>query len=80
MSKYEHGDYVKIEFPDEATGVGEYMWVCVQRCDEDKKLIFGTLDNEPLNDYDNRINRGSELAVNYSQIRDHKKPTEFRKI
>lgn len=80
MSKYEHGDYVKIEFPDEATGVGEYMWVRVQRCDEDKKLIFGTLDNEPLNNYDNRISRGSELAVNYSQIRDHKKPTEFRKI
>jgi hypothetical protein len=80
MSKYEQGDYVKIEFPDEATGVGEYMWVRIQRCDEDKKLIFGTLDSEPLNDYDNRINRGSELAVNYSEIRDHKKPTEFRKI
>ena len=26
MPKYEAGDYIKVEFPDE-TGVGEWMWV-----------------------------------------------------
>ena len=27
---YERGDYVKVEFPDEATGIGEWMWVRVE--------------------------------------------------
>jgi hypothetical protein len=48
---YERGDYVKVEFPDETTGIGEWMWVRVTDCDDEKKLVFGMLDNEPVNDY-----------------------------
>ncbi|HTA23023.1 MAG TPA: hypothetical protein VK763_05780 [Terriglobales bacterium] len=55
MSAYEPGDYVKVEFPDEATGIGEWMWVRVSRCDDQRRLIFGTLDNEPLGDYRVRV-------------------------
>ena len=79
MPKYERGDYVKVEFLDETTGIGEWMWVRVHHCDDEKKLVVGTLDNEPVNDYDGEIELGSELAVSYSQIREHKKPTEFTK-
>lgn len=46
---YEPGDYVKVEFADETTGVGEWMWVRVETCDDKNKLIRGRLDNEPLN-------------------------------
>jgi hypothetical protein len=49
LPTYERGDYVKVEFPDEATGVGEWMWVRVHHCDDEKKLVFGTLDNKPVN-------------------------------
>ena len=76
---YRPGDYVKVEFPDETTGVGEWMWVRVTHCDDDKQLVFGRLDNEPLNDYGDKIELGSQLAIRYSQIRDHKKSTEFTK-
>jgi hypothetical protein len=76
---YERGDYIKVEFPDKSTGIGEWMWVRVHHCDDDKKLVFGTLDNEPVNDYESKLELGSELAVAYSQIREHKKPTEFTK-
>jgi hypothetical protein len=31
MPKYERGDYVKVEFPDEATGIAEWMWVRVHQ-------------------------------------------------
>lgn len=78
MPTYNRGDYVKVEFPDDATGIGEWMWVRVQRCDDEKQLVFGTLDNEPVNDYGDTIVHGSELAVSYSRIREHRKPTEFR--
>ena len=79
MPTYECGDYVKVEFPDKTTGVGEWMWVRVRDCDDEKQLVFGTLDNEPVVDYQGKIGLGSELAISYSQIREHRKPTEFTK-
>lgn len=79
MGKYEPGDYVKVEFEGEAGMPGEWMWVRVLRSDDAKQLVYGVLDNEPVNDYQGKIELGSELAVSYSQIRDHKKPTEFTK-
>jgi hypothetical protein len=79
VARYENGDYVKVEFADEATGVGEWMWVRVNHCDDEKQLVFGTLDNEPVKDYEGKIGLGSELVVTFLQIREHKKPTEFTK-
>jgi hypothetical protein len=77
MSSYERGDYVKVEFQDEDTVVAEWMWVRVHRCDDEKRLVFGTLDNEPVNDYGKKVKLGSELVVFYAQIREHKKASEF---
>jgi hypothetical protein len=74
---YESGDFVKVEFPGDAGMPSEWMWVRVSRCDEQKKIVFGTLDNEPLNDYDGKVGLGSELAVSFSRVREHRKPTEF---
>jgi hypothetical protein len=79
VATYERGDYVKVEFPDEATGVAEWMWVRVEVCDDTRKLITGRLDNEPLNDYEGKVERGSQLVVSFGQIREHRKPTEFTK-
>ncbi len=77
--RYEKGDYVKVEFPDETTGIAEWMWVKVEVCDDERQLLIGQLDSEPLNDYRGRIGLGSQLAVKFSQIREHRKPTEFTK-
>lgn len=77
MPTYERGDYIKVEFPDEATGVGEWMWVRVQRCDDAKRLVFGTLDNAPLDDLGGKLKLGTELAVNFDQVREHKKSADF---
>jgi hypothetical protein len=57
---YDPGDYVKVEFPDETTGIAEWMWVRVHHCDEEKQLVFGMLDNEPLNEDTSEL--GSELC------------------
>lgn len=77
MPNYVPGDYVKVEFPDEATGIGEWMWVRVERCDDKKQMVFGTLDNAPLNDYAGKLKLGSQLAVSYAQIREHKTAAQF---
>jgi hypothetical protein len=69
-----------VEFPDEATGIGEWMWVRVVRCDDEKQILFGILENEPIGDYGGKIGIGSELAVRYSQIREHKKGAYFKPI
>lgn len=68
MLTYKAGDYVKVEFPHESTGIGEWMWLRVSRCDEHKQVVFASPDNDPLNDYDGTITLGSELAVTFSQL------------
>ena len=50
----------------------------VHRCDEERQVLFGTLDNEPVVN-SNDLHLGQELAISYTQIREHRKPWEFRK-
>ncbi len=79
MAQYARGDYVKVEFARDNRGLpGEWMWVRVDRCDEERQLIFGTLDNEPVANPED-LHLGQELAISYGQIREHRKPWEFRK-
>jgi uncharacterized protein YegJ (DUF2314 family) len=79
VARYEPGDSVKVEFLDETAGIGEWMWICVIRCDDERQFVCGILDNEPVNDCKTKFGRGSELMVSYSKIREHRKPTEFTK-
>jgi len=59
------GDYIKVEFSAEATGVAEWMWVRVTGCDDAKRLVFGTLDNAPVNDSSGKLRLGTELAISF---------------
>jgi hypothetical protein len=77
VPKYEEGDFIKVEFSDETTGIGEWMWVRVQRCDEEHRLVFGVLDNVPVATEDDRLTLGTELAISFDRIREHRKPSEF---
>jgi hypothetical protein len=80
VPKYQEGDYIKVEFPDESTGVGEWMWVRVHHCDDERQLVFGALDSVPVNDHAKKLNLGTELAISFAQIREHRKPTDFRSV
>jgi hypothetical protein len=77
MPTYARGDYVKVEFQDETTVIGEWMWMRVDHCDDEKQLVFETLDNGPVNDYAKKVKLGSELAVSYDKVREHRKAREF---
>jgi hypothetical protein len=79
MRKYEPGDYVKVEFKDGSDPIGEWMWVRVDSSDERKRIVFGTLDNEPIGDYGRPLARGSQLAISFDKIREDRKPSEFKK-
>lgn len=77
VPRYKKGDYVKVEFPDEMTGIGEWMWVRVDHCDESRELVFGLLDNDPINDSSGKLRLGKEIVIAYAQIREHKQGSEF---
>jgi hypothetical protein len=53
------------------------MWVRVHHCDDERQLVFGTLDNEPVVNSE-QLQLGQELAISYGKIREHRKPTEIR--
>ena len=71
----EAGDYIKAVFADETSGEREWMWVRVERADEQQKVVFGVLDSEPLVHQD--LHLGMKLAVSYDNIREHMKAAAF---
>jgi uncharacterized protein YegJ (DUF2314 family) len=73
LSKYEKGDYIKVEFHDATTGVAEWMWVRIHRCDDEKQVVFGILNNAPVNDTSGKLKLSTELVISFTQIRVHKK-------
>jgi hypothetical protein len=75
MALYQTGDYVKVEFRNGLSGEAEWMWVRVSRSDDAARIVFGTLDNEPIVDRSLRL--GTEFAVSYDNIREHMKPEAF---
>jgi len=77
VPKYEKGDFIKVEFTDETTSVAEWMWVQVHHCDDARKIVNGALDNIPLDDYDRKLRPGAELAISFTQIREHRKSSDF---
>ncbi len=77
MPIYEPGDFVKVDFKNDRTGESEWMWVRVERVDDEKKLIFGSLDSRPILDHGGKLKLGSQLAISYSNIREHKKASDF---
>jgi hypothetical protein len=79
VAAYEAGDFVKVEFKGAADPVGEWMWVRVESADDEKRLVLGSLDNEPVLDYCGKLRVGSQLAISYDKIREHRKPSEFPK-
>jgi uncharacterized protein YegJ (DUF2314 family) len=74
--RYKHGDFVKVEIRDEASGESEWLWVLVDDSDDERRLVFGKLDNEPIVLTDMRL--GMELAVSYDNIRDHRTASSFK--
>ncbi len=71
MSKYQPGEHVKIEVTHPASGESEWMWLYVESCDDEAKLVFGKLDDQPIINADMRL--GQELAVSFDNIRDRRK-------
>jgi hypothetical protein len=75
MSTYEFGDHIKVEFKDDLTGKSEWMWVKVDYCDDESRLVFGWLDGEPIVDHGVRL--GAHLAVSYDKVRERERANEF---
>lgn len=71
MGMYQKGDHVKIEVEDKQFGVGEWIWMLVEGSDDEKRLVFGRLDNEPISADNMKL--GQRLAVSYDKIRDHRR-------
>ena len=71
VGKYKRGDHVKIEVEDREFGASEWMWMLVEDSDDEQRLVFGELDNEPIANSDVKL--GQRLAVSYDKIRDHRR-------
>ncbi len=60
-------DHVNVEIGDER------LWLLVRRCDDERRLVFGTLESKPVDDCGGALVPGSDLVVSFSQIREHER-------
>ena len=74
MGKYLKGDHVKFEVVDDHSGECEWLWLSVQRSDDESGIVFGRLDSQPIIITDMKL--GQELAVSYDRVRDHRRFTK----
>lgn len=70
MSAYKRGDDVKVEFKDDHSGESEWMWMQVDHCDDEQRLVFGRLESQPI--ISSKFTLGQQLAVSFDKIRDHR--------
>lgn len=78
MIVYAAGDYIKAEFRNEEAGESEWMWVRIHNDDPNLRVVFGTLDSEPIVCTDLRL--GMQLAVSYDNIREHRTAISFNPV
>lgn len=72
MSKYEQGDYLRVELLSEVAGRSMSIWMYVDHCDDKHAIVFGTMDSEPSEWLGSTLRSGAKLAVSYRQIREHR--------
>ena len=71
MGRYSHGDHVKIDVLEDRSQTHEWMWLLVDWSDDTNRVVFGTLDSQPIINTDMHL--GQELAVSYDNVREHRK-------
>ncbi len=47
------------------------MWICVDHCDEQHALVFGTLDSDLPVQFGKTLRRGAKLAAGFWMIQEH---------
>jgi hypothetical protein len=76
VATYDRGDLAKVEFESEGSLPSEWMWVRVDHCDEQQRLVFGTLDNHPLVNAE-ILELGASLVLSFDKVREHRNPGNF---
>lgn len=80
-AKYHHGEYVRIEM---VTGGAQArsIWMRVERCDDKRAIVYGTIDDETSQKFGNAFRSGAKLGASYRQVREIrgtvKRPTVMR--
>jgi hypothetical protein len=71
MGRYQKGDHIKFEVRDNTAGESEWIWLLVRESDDERGLVFGKLDSQPVVATDLKL--GQELAISYENVRDHRR-------
>ena len=69
LPKYGPGDYVRIEIilgGEEAASV----WMCVDHCDDEHSIVFGTIDDAGSHRLGKAFTTGSKLAASFHRVRE----------
>jgi hypothetical protein len=74
VPKYNLGDRLRIELSSGNAVTVVSVWIRVDRCDNRREIVFGTIDVEPSQELGRSFRCGSKLAASYRQVREQRLP------
>jgi hypothetical protein len=68
--RYNLGDRLRVDLSSETVDSGVSVWICVDHCDDDHEIVFGTIDSDLSQQFGKALRRGAKLAAIYRQVRE----------
>jgi hypothetical protein len=70
VSKYRPGDLLLVRLSSDTAKQSPSVWIRVERCDEQHRIVFGTVDGESPG-LGKALDCGAKLAAGYHQVHEN---------
>jgi len=74
VPRFNLGDRLRIELCSGHAVTAVSVWICVDHCDDQREIVFGTVDSEPSQQLGRAFRCGAKLAASYRQVRERRRP------
>jgi hypothetical protein len=64
------GDLLRVQLCTETARQSPSVWIRVERCDDEHRIVYGTIDDESAG-LGRALGRGAKLAASYHQVQEN---------
>ena len=73
------GDLLRVQLYSETAKQSPSVWMRVERCDDEHRIVYGTIDDESTG-LGKALSRGAKIAAGYHQVQENAQIVALGKI